>query len=242
MRVEARHAGIMQRLEVPYITTNERTDMPGIILDWVLERDHTDPDLGKLHRTEIYFKALGIPMPELDWSMDPRRFPDVPVTGKYVVMVGQGSNSRKKLPDMTVDKILRKLVDNGIKVCYNGEPELDIAGVEFLRRRLSVPELFSLIFHSQALITVDSGPLWIAHFASSPIVAILGPSHFKQRTVLHPLYPEGVYNIQMNDWLGCRSCTENGIGCREEYRCLNMNGDRLADEVLLGTKKYMSEV
>lgn len=248
LRVDGYNSRLMSILDVPHLVTNQRLDIPGLIMDGVLERDHTDPQLGRLHRTHIYFKALGVnDLPkQVDWSCDLSKLPPCPFNTptQFVVMVGQGANYRKQLHRETIELIINRLNAEGRRVFYNGDPDdLQISSdmnVQ-LRRSLNVSELFSLISRADCLVTVDSGPLWIGHFTQTPTVAILGPSHPDQRLILHPLYPEGAVGIKMNDWIKCESCTENGCRCNNTMRCLHTNGDRLAETVANEVSKFYEE-
>jgi len=248
LRVDGYNSRLLSLLDVPHLVTNQRLEIPGLIMDWVLERDHTDPQLGRLHRTHIYFKALGInELPKtVDWQCDISKLPPTPfnLPKKFVVMVGQGANFRKQLSKATIELIINRLNKEGRRVFYNGDPDdLDVNKdmTILMGRQLGVPELFTLIARAECLVTVDSGPLWIGHFTQTPTVAILGPSHPDQRLTLHPLYPEGAVGIKMNDWINCESCTENGCRCDNTMRCLHVSGDRLAETVAQEVTKFYQE-
>jgi hypothetical protein len=244
MRVSGSHASMMEMLEVPYLTTNHPVDnMPGLITDWLYERDVSDPALGRLHRYHTAMMALGMnTATPPDWSVNVDRFPALPfATPKlYVVMVGHGSGPRKRLPVTTIERMLARLNEAGVMVYYNGGPVgLRVtARTALLNKQLSPTQLFTLIHRAAALVTVDTGPLWIAHYTATPTVAILGPSHWRQRLALHPLWPEGAEAIQMNEWMNCESCHENSQRCGGKYRCLTGDADRLATEVMERVIKY----
>ena len=249
LRVPGYYSALLAMLDVPHITSNERLEnMPGLIVDWILERDMTSADLGRLHRVHIYFKALGInDLPsKVDWSADLSKFPEPPIhsSKKYVVMAGQGANYRKQLDVPTIELIIDRLNKAGIEVFYNGDPdEMNVNHelTHLIGRRLNVPELFGLIARAACLVTVDTGTLWIGHFTNTPTVAILGPSHPDQRLSLHPLYPEGARAIMTNDWINCPSCTENGKKCNRTMRCLHSNSERLAETVVAEVAKFYQE-
>jgi len=247
MRVTGSHAELMNLLGVPHVASHVRLDKPapGLIADWLLERDHTDPRLGAFNRTHIYFKALGIDIPTepLDWSCDLERWPQptMELPERYVVMAGWGANSRKQLARTSIERVLKALNEQGTHVLYNGGPVNISADPHMtlqLAKRLSVPELFHVIARADTLITVDSGPLWIGHFTATPTIAVIGPSHWRQRCMLHPLWPEGVATIQMDEWAGCKSCTENGRQCAATYRCLHENADKLVSAVLDNVNRF----
>jgi len=249
MRISGFTSPIMELLEVPYITTSQRkVSIPGLIMDWVLERDHTDKELGKFHRTHIYFRAAGVNPPprDLDWGLNLDRLPPLPfdVPKKFVVMTGQGANFRKQLPKTTIEMIINRLNKEGRSVFYNGGPDdlsVDPKMTTQMGLSLGVPQLFSLLDRAECLVTVDTGLLWMGHFTKTPTVAILGPSHPDQRLILHPLYPEGAVGIKMNEWIHCESCTENGARCNNTMKCLRLNGERLADTVAHEVAKFYQE-
>lgn len=221
----------------------------GILMDWIVEQDIGNHELGQFHRVAIYLKALGLPMPdakELDWTCDLSKFPQSPIDLKepYVVFQGQGANKRKQLPQDTIERILRDLNDRGVKVYYIGEPrDLSPIGKRVIATgmKFNFLELFPVIAGARCLISVDSGPLWISHFTNTPTVTILGPSHEKQRLALHPLYPDATLWVPTNEWIGCPSCYEGAQACQGLIRCLNSNGERLASEVVHRTMRFWEE-
>lgn len=244
IRVTDSHVSMMEMLEVPYMTTAHPTgDMPGLITDWMYERDVSEPALGNLHRYHTAMMALGMDAhTPPDWSVNVGRFPALPfqIPESYVVMVGQGSGPRKRLPTATIESVLTRLNDEGVAVYYDGGPVKLNVGTKTvqLNRQLSATQLFTLIHQAEAIVTVDTGPLWIAHYTATPTVAILGPSHWQQRLALHPLFPEGAEAIQMNDWIDCETCHESGQHCGGNYVCLAGDKDRLAEEVVKRVIKY----
>lgn len=247
MRVADYHAPLMDLLQVPYTTTKSEVSTPGLITDWIYERDLTDPRLGGLNRAVTAMKAIGIEPPdEIEWTMDAERLPELPMKTEqpYVVMTGWGSGVRKRLPVATIERTLRALNEDGIAVYYNGNPTKLNTGpmTTHLERRLSATQLFTLIYHAAALVTVDSGPLWVAHYTATPTVAILGPSHWRQRLAAHPLWPEGAEAIQMNEWMNCPSCSESAARCGGTYACLLGDAERLAREVTEKVIRYKEQV
>lgn len=226
-------------------TPNE--DSIGISMDWVLERDHGSSVLSPFHRVEIYFRALGMKMPsvdELDWSMDLDAFPKNPVKDEsYVVFQGHGANRNKQLPLDSIWKICTTLNENGIKVYYTGNPQFGGTGPLTVHTQYgwSKKEMFSAIAGARCLVTMDSSPLWISHFTRTPTVVILGPTGTElQRSSLHPLYPEGVVSLKMNEWIDCPTCYEKASACSHSMRCLNSNQDRLIKETVENVMRFWS--
>jgi hypothetical protein len=244
-RVAQEYLNLMSLLNVRSEVTRYPARGFGILMDWIVEQDVGNPELGRFHRVELYFKALGLDCPspgELDWSCDLSKFSSkVPLESEYVVFQGQGSNRRKQLPLESIESILRKLSDSGVVVYYvGGPPELTVRSprVHLTGMRFHFEELFPLIACARCLISVDSGPLWISHFTATPTVTILGPSAVRQRLSFHPLYPDATLPIEMNDWIGCPSCFEGAHACNGQMLCLQSNRERLAEAVLERVIKF----
>lgn len=217
----------------------------GLMMDWILERDHGNSVLNKFHRVDIYFQALGIDMPrELDWSWDEKMFPANPVEDEpYVVFVGWGANNRKQLPVPTIEAILRRLSAEGIKVYYSGNPSFswDLPNIVPTSYLWTVAQMFPALAGARCFITMDTGPLWISHFTKTPTICILGPTGSEvHRTALHPLYPEGMVSLKMNEWINCPTCFEHAAACNNTVRCLNDNAGRLVEEVAQNVKRFWS--
>jgi hypothetical protein len=50
---------------------------------------------------------------------------------------------------------------------------------------------------------------------------------------LHPLYPDGVRAIKLNDWIACPPCMEQARACAGRHDCLALApAGRVAQEVL----------
>jgi len=247
MRVADQYLEMMRRLEVESESCNSLppTDTLGIVVDGVVERDHGNSPLRNYHRVKIYFMVLGTKQPsvhELNWDWDPDRFPPNPVTeGNYVVFLGHGANTRKQLPAEAIRKVCLALNEEGVKVYYTGSPRFDHD------ERMTVhtgstwtkSQLFPAIAGARCFVTMDSGPLWVAHFTKTPVVGILGPTGGEQhRLAYHPLWPEGVVALRMDKWAGCDTCFEATKPCNYTVRCLNSNADRLVEEVVKGVKRF----
>lgn len=211
----------------------------GLLTDQVIERDHTEEELGKIHRVFIYMKLMGVDnLPqEVDWSCDLSKFPKIPFDAdeKFVVFQGQGTAKNKRLKDKIIETVVRRLNREGIKVYTIGGPEtfnFDSGMTKNLKKILRLPELFSLIGMAKCLICMDSAPLWISHFTVTPVVVILGPTAEKQRLSLHPLYPDGAMAIALNEKIDCKNCRENAVACNFKFTCLDVDADLLADEII----------
>lgn len=203
-------------------------------MDYVVERDHVDHQLAKMHRVEIYADMIGIPKEarrNWDWSMDSSKFPQY-TNDKYVVFQGAGSNKAKSLALKTAEWVCAALNIENVTVVYLGDKRgldqsmLPLTKLSYMAR--SVADLFGLIGGAQCLITMDSGPLWVAHFTKTPTIAILGPSRPAERTSLHPLYPEGAVAIDTAKAIGCEPCLEKAVACGKTFKCLgDISGEKL---------------
>ena len=249
LRCNGKFSSLMSKLKVRNTNTVNPTDGEmGLMMDWILEADHGNSPLSKYHRIEIYFRALGADVPradELDWSWDPDTFPHNPVTddGPYVVFVGWGANNRKQLPVPAIEAILKSLNAEGIKVYYSGNPPFswDLPLTVPTSFAWTTAELFPAIARARAIITMDTGPLWVAHFTKTPTVNILGPTGSEvHRLSFHPLYPEGAVPIKMNEWVNCPTCFENAAACNFKMKCLNSNTERLVSEVKENVMRFWS--
>jgi len=191
----------------------------GIDLDGTLEADHYRRELSVIHRCDIYSEALGMKKTEkLDWSMNLKKLPETDVKGNYVVFQYQGSTKMKQLSVDTANWIIKAFENMSIPVIRLGED-----------KRMSIEKMFALIANAKCLIAMDSAPLWCSHFTSTPTVALFGPTQPQQRIIYHPLYPEGMIGIRLNEYLDppCESCFEQARRCNERMDCLHIRSEKI---------------
>ncbi len=192
----------------------------GIMMDGLVEQDHMRPKLSKIHRVDIYFKALGLEkIPKtLDWGIDLTKLPPSGLKGKYVVLQTAGSTVKKRLSNDVKKSLIKSFKRDGINVVTIGEGNA-----------LSLGKLFAVIAGAKCLITMDSGPLWISHFTKTPVVGIFGPTRPAERMIYHPLWPDKAVGIRLNDKMNppCESCFENSKKCGDRMDCLKISGERL---------------
>jgi len=247
IRTTKEYGSMMELLEVPWEVASSRgAEGVGIILDYLVERDHIYKNLQTLHRCELLFKAIGLDMPDkLDWSMDMMELPDAPrqVWGKnYVIVQFKGSGVKKSLSDSTIQVLLDSMSEKGLEVLVVGEKAQGVIppkGVTFLDRQLTLPNLFSAIAHAKALVCMDSGPLWISHFVNTATICIMGPTRPSERLIHHPLYPEGAVGIRLNEEIGCESCFEMAVECKKNINCLKIDPKKIWDRVWPYLSKFM---
>lgn len=217
----------------------------GIMLDGTVERDHAQPELSELHRTNIYFGALGVRnVPrKLDWSMNLKRLPNMkPPAKDYIVFQGRGSTFKKQLPSETIQSLIFKFEEKNIPLIYIGE-RLGLRAKKkntiFKWHDLPVKALFSYIAYARALVTMDSSPLWISHFTKTPTIVLFGPTRASERLVQHPLYPKKVIGIALNEIIDCASCFEAAGRCNDRVDCLKIRPQRIFDLIYPKVKKWL---
>ncbi len=184
----------------------------GAYFDWYLERDHATPGYMKHHRVDLYRKFLGLPIGKKpEWSKESERG-----RGKYVLLHEGGNRDVKSLPKETFNYLINQL----------GK----VYPIKSLGRetRLSAIELVELVMDAMCIVTMDSAPLWIAHFTRTPTVAILGPTRPEERITYHPLYPEGATAIKLNELINCSPCREGMGKCHGKATCLQVPKEEVA--------------
>jgi len=203
----------------------------GIMLDGVVEQDHSRPKLQGLHRIDIYFKALGasrIPR-NLDWSLDTEKLPEFETAkGNYIIFQGRGSTYKKHLSVECIHHIKEEFVKRGINIILIGGSNYGIL------------KFFAMIAGAKALITMDSSPLWISHFTKTPTVGLFGPTRANERITKHPLYPKKVKGIALNKEINCESCFETGKRCNDSMACLKgISLNRVFDLIYSEVKEWL---
>jgi len=223
----------------------------GVNLDYVVERDHWDKNLQKMHRINIYHQVFGL-MPnrdDLDFSYDPSRFPVNTEETSYVVFQGRGAVGRRGLSTETIQDLLFFMGLDNIRVIYIGENinelkvfptnERWLTDLRFMKG--NIKELFTLIANAKMLISMDSAPLWISHFTETPVLALLGPSRTQERVALHPLYPEGAEGIRLEQEIGCAPCFEQSEKCEHRFDCMkNVPSERIYELIRPMLLKFWS--
>jgi hypothetical protein len=177
----------------------------GVLMDGLLERDHTDESYSHKNRLDIYRDFL-----ELDSSKPvvwTSKTPPVGLAG--VLFCSSGTNERKTLPPDTAEFIAKNLERKYKTLIHIGE-----------NRRIDPFKLLSFTERARVIVTVDTMPLWLAHFTRTPVVLITGPSLGDVRLSRHPLYPDGVREVKLCSEVGCEPCFERGEKCSMTIKCL----------------------
>jgi len=206
------------------IYTNPKHYDVGIILNDILERDHQDPKYSVKHRVDIYREFLGLKSGELPVWNEEEISP-----GKHGVVFCSAGNTRKKaLEDETASYIEKKLVSRFNKVCHINH-----------NQHIPEQELLDKIRQARAVITMDTAPLWIAHFYRTPVVFLSGPTRGKERLCYHPLFPDGVSEVSMSEMVGCTPCFEKADTCHMNIDCMRVPKAKVWEAVNSALEKVM---
>jgi ADP-heptose:LPS heptosyltransferase len=213
-----------------------------IPLDGVLEVDHSSSEVDQHHRVDLFRRFLlkGFdPMPKLklDWTLPisgieekfgddwmaaniPNRNPNRPV----VALQTHGSGPMKTLDPDVVKKLAERLSHDYEVVLIGQDAQFfDLTNLDHIHHpRGRILEIFAILKRCDALVTMDSGILWLGgHNAALPTVCILGPTREKERLTCHPLYEDGkVVSINMAKAIDCPPCFEHALRCRWKYTCM----------------------
>ena len=223
----------------------------GLILDGTVERDHQEPRLQAYHRIDQYLSAIGVKEENIvfDWSCDISQFDAVAddfVEKPYIVFQGRGSGPRKSLPNETIDSIIKLGNSDNVRIAVVGGAEgvisqknYDSSKTHVFFKQLNLEQLFWLISKAQCLVCMDSSPLWVSHFTSTPVVALLGATRSEQRIVYHPLYPEGAASIELSRYVDCEPCFESAEACGGKYSCLALSPAKIYELIKPHIRKYI---
>jgi len=197
----------------------------GILLDGILERDHRIREYSRKHRVDIYREFLGLPT---------RRQPVWSLQTNWIgrsggVFCSGGRNRVKQLPKPTAEYITKKLRGRGFRKVLHVCDDLRVPDADLLKAMRD----------ARVLVTMDTAPLWIAHFLATPTVLITGPTRGSERLSYHPLYPDGVYEISLSRAIGCEPCFESRSNCDGEVRCMKADHAYIWEEIEKGIDKVM---
>ena len=213
--------------------------------DGILERDHSFTNhQHEVHRTQIYLDYLGITdNKNLNWTPSKFIIPDVKFDNnmKKIGLQIRGSGAIKTLPFPFVMEMAKKLSDKYQVVLLDGNKDLGFEGNNILNLcgKISVAQCISVLQQIDGVITMDSGMLWMAHCAKTPVVTFLGATREHERMTLHPLYPEKARVINMAEIVGCEPCFETRIRCKRAHNCMNTFDRGIVLEKLLSEVKII---
>jgi len=182
-------------------------------LDGWLEMDHISDKFAFKHRIDLYREFFELPTgKDPDWSGF-----EIKVSSKYIVFCPAGRRIYNSL-SLKLTKEIEKGLSRHKKVVLISD-----------ENRVEDDKLVDIIAEASVLVTVDSGPLWIAHYTATPVVFLSGPTKPEQRVSYHPLYPDGVETVRLAERVGCSSCFERAVGCNFSAAC--MKNDREAKAI-----------
>ena len=199
----------------------------GYHLDGIVERDHTGEPWSHKHRLDLYCDFLGIPAPKdplfsLPYGEDERRWAEELTTGlrlkekPIVVMQLFGSKPIKSFPPGKVERIARKLsYVYTVILVHSHSGEIDGEAVD-LSGKTTVHELAAVIDCADAVVTMDSGVLWVAHATQTPVVALLGPTREPERLSYHRNHRV----VNLSKMVGCEPCFERRTRCGGTIDCM----------------------
>lgn len=240
----------------PIGMVGDEIDVDGVAtFDQVAEADHRGV---QQHRCRLFLNAMSterIAVTREDWRM-----PVPPATNAWVKMFlntrkllreqrerplvavqVRGSAQLKTLPDGVLRSVVGSLLVRGLDIILL-EHDADVAQKFVNSRRVhTMPgrdalHAIELLRHVDLAITMDSGPLWMAHAAPCPVLALLGPTKAEQRISFHPDFPTKARAIQLNDIINCPACFEAAKKCGGKYTCIRNQPDwkvvvgRIVDE------------
>lgn len=223
-----------------------------VSLDQVVEVDHRGKEV---HRVELFMKAMtndAIALVETDWVLPvpadvarwvdawlgKRRLRRAERTLPLVALQVRGSGPMKSLPREQVEAISRRLESRANVVLIEAKEE-HVWGGDRIYQMTGRDALHALelLRHVDLTVCFDSGVLWMAHCAPSPVLAILGPTRPEQRISLHPRFPDGAHSVSLNDLIvldgktGCPPCFERAEACRGSYACMQRQPMTVVDHI-----------
>ena len=212
-----------------------------ISIDGVMEFDHRSGPYEKMHRIHIALHILGFPEDEwphyktdFNWSFHVGNaahvfahrwykefYHEYEANHEYTVAIqARGSQPFKTLPrDVFIDlvKILSQYV-NVVIIGNNIQDNIKLPGVR-MTNRCTINQTMAIMKRCNAVVCLDSGPLWMAHVMRKPIVLISGPTHPEGRLTITP-NPHLSVAIRTEKWIDCSPCGERAEACNQQYTCI----------------------
>jgi ADP-heptose:LPS heptosyltransferase len=217
-----------------YIQRNKQNKTLIIDFDSILELDHDENHQYRYkHRVNIFLDCFGIARTNgLCWDFPP----GVEISKKRIIddnyiAVQLGGSGKFKIMNETniqtmLDILSKKYPDKKIVLFGNREQllplQLDMTNKNTISivGQLKTPEMVPFIRDAEFMICYDSAPLWISHFTKTPIICLLGPTRESERLIEHPLYPNRVIGLKLNEIIECSSCFERA-SCKN-FDCMRV--------------------
>lgn len=232
---------------VTHQTRSAECQYDGMVsFDQVAEADHRGVEE---HRATLFLRAMtteSITIRPEDWHLpipaeitawvrrhlevrglapDRRRKP-------LVALQLRGSGLMKSLPPALMQQLVRRLLALEVSLILLEHDDrtarlYEVSDDVHTMTQRDALHGIELLKHVDLAITMDSGPLWMAHAAACPVLAVLGPTRPEQRIAFHPLYPRGARAVCLNDLIKCPACFEAAKACHGRYDCLQKQPDEL---------------
>jgi ADP-heptose:LPS heptosyltransferase len=220
----------------------------GYYLDGVVEKDHEGGRLSHMHRLDIYCEFVGVDVPkdpifslpfsdaEKSWAesiVGPIREPGKPVLAIQV----SGATKTRRFPLGKWIEIAEDLVkDFSIIFLHNFYEEINVKEVVNLGGQTSVQQVVALLDCVDAVVTLDSGILWMAHCTKTPIIALLGHTREEERMTYHRNY----HVVNLSEMVGCEACFGRMDKCGGAIRCMTqVSGEDVARGIRDGIRKLI---
>jgi len=220
----------------------------GYYLDGIVEKDHRGNEYSYKHRLDIYCDFLGIPVPKepvfsLPYGQEERVWAESVVgalreSGKPIVaMQVMGATKTRRMPLGKVMKIAQPLME----VCslifvHDTKESVAEKGTMDLTGMTTVHQLAALIDCADAVVTLDSGILWIAHCTKTPVIVLLGHTREQERMTYHRNY----HPVNLAEMVGCESCFGAMNRCNQKARCMTeVNTEEVARGIVDGLKRLV---
>lgn len=240
----SRHPAVVEVLEMD----EGEPDSSWIDFDGVLEQDHGG-ERRHQHRTSIYLEGLGLPVEANDWTF-PAPEKDQGYTRERIgetlrpllAVQWNGSHPIKSLRPFLLRRLVAMLYGEGYDVILFGDKSAGIVsppeGIwDWTTGLPSYDAMYDLISEADALITMDSGPLWMSHLTGTPTVALLGPTRHEERVSRHPR----ASSVNMADLVSCEPCFETRNRCKV-YQRINCMESLPVRRLFYEVRKALAEV
>jgi ADP-heptose:LPS heptosyltransferase len=177
---------------------------------------YTETKIPRMHRTDEFGVALGIPGPYL--TLRPHlRHSGASWASKFkgaIVFAPEAGHPARQWPAMHAVELAKQLTGEplilvGTKKSPNLPCDFDLRG------QLSLEQLFELFAIVRCVISMDSGALHAASLLGTPVVAIFGGIDPRYRVM-----PGGNVRTLISD-IECQPCNKVEI-CNGAYNCLRL--------------------
>lgn len=207
----------------------------GINLEGVVERDHGNRPYTNMPRHLIYADALGIKAwmmkQQLDYSIqlgsEDRQFAEnhaAKIGKRFVLLQLQGAMDSRTFQLPQTKAVAATAAKMGYAVCVmdaHQPPSLAPTPCYWPGSGLSIRKWLALMELASFSLTMESGPLHMAHVVDRPVVCFYGPTRVQERGAFHPSYGKGwVVPVELNKRINCPSCYMVASRCGWAWKCI----------------------